>query len=127
MIQPLDLTKLSPAPWHAEQQHDQAEVWGGEGGFSQLMYGALERMTDLEFVVLARNAFDIQMRRRKEGWCVGTDMDGRFRLMGFMLLESMQQNEPWMKWIRTHSFDNPLTCWIEAEKWYVENVENAPH
>lgn len=83
----LDISRLTPAPWR------------------------YSKMTpaDWEFYELARNAFDVMMRRRwwfvpcKNGWKV------RFPERDYTFEEQV--------------FADPFTALVEADCWYVANVE----
>ena len=107
----LDLSKLSPAPW---------VNCGHELFFGRQRQGTRHQQilkeADAEFCALARNAFDIMMRRGwgcshgPRGWWVNCPMEVCLKFgVNFKM-------EP---------FPDPFTALVEAEKWYVEHVENV--
>lgn len=133
----MDLSKLTPAPWYVEDSRTGSDMFIYEGDID---HGAMilsgedrdfsipviavsfeegrfkEEPEDLEFIALARNAFDVMMRRGwtarmvtfADGWGV-CDSHG-----------SPPANFPGALFI----FDDPFTALVEADKWYRENVEN---
>lgn len=56
----MDLSKLTPAPWHAEPVDGIWDVTNGPANDARERYSVLEDMTqnNAEFIALARNAFD---------------------------------------------------------------------
>ncbi len=108
-----DPSKLSPAPW----------LMDGDGG----IFGPhpdppreCSRAVDLEFCCLARNAFDVMMRRgwtaRKmapqEGWLVQDNRNAP------LLQPHMQSGR--LDWFTAA---DPFTALVEADQWYRVNVE----
>lgn len=96
----IDLSKLSPAPWVSDKD---ADIWHG----SHLIFrhtGCNE--DDADFCALARNAFDVMMRR---GWNVYKEMDG-WSIGNDSFLRGMGDCDP-------------FTALVEADKWYAENIE----
>ena len=130
----LDLSKLSPMPWTWEE-HPRAAYKHYEGklgkfvdhrglavcsfGNSESDYqqcGAEPSKDNIEFITLATKAFDIMMRRGwgcshgPRGWWVNCPMEVCLKFgVNFKM-------EP---------FPDPFTALVEAEKWYVEHVENV--
>ncbi len=112
----IDLEKLSPAPWQSTGH----ELYYGR---SPCFHQQISKATDAEFIALARNAFDVMMRRKWHAefyvggaWCVVTDDGGilyRFRANGG-------------DGLRITATD-PFTALVEADKWYLENVEKVTH
>jgi hypothetical protein len=94
----MDMSKLTPAPWGKD--------WHAvEGCCSE---------TDSEFIALARNAFDVLMRR---GWAVAKHFD---HWAVFYNDDDMTWVVPWDQWPK---WSDPFTALVEADKWYKENIE----
>jgi hypothetical protein len=76
--------------------------WEGEDGNA-----------DAAFIALARNAFDVMMRR---GWGIFRLKDETWRVQDEFSL--------WL-WNDGRFFDgpDPFTALVEADRWYRENVE----
>lgn len=120
----IDLEKLSPAPWGSGPGTDIPEdlakddfYWGGptdwgagsliehfRNGQGQESWDQLK--TDIDFIALARNAFDVMMRR---GW-YPIPYFGKWRAHGA---------DGYMG----DKFPDPFTALVETDKWYKENVE----
>lgn len=105
----IDISKLGPAEtWHPEN-------WD----VLTLAYFATDAgATDLAFIKLARQAFDVMMRR--PSWYVQCLMlpDRRvYKVFGDGLDSIVCRNMPRIR-------DDPFTALVEADKWYVENVES---
>lgn len=84
------------------------------------------RMEDVtgEFIALARNAFDVMMRRKT--WIVRlmpshADRDSWVVLWG--LASGPGPFKEYQAWAYERNHDNPFTALVEADKWYRENVE----
>ena len=105
----IDLNWLTPAPWTA----DGCDVRGplnadrcpmmsiyDEGGHSE---------TEAAFIALARNAFDVLIRR---GWGVVRFTDGWKVFL----------SDDW-SFLRSACWADPFTALVEADKWYKANVE----
>jgi hypothetical protein len=70
------------------------------------------------FIALARNAFDVMMRR---GWFPKrADISRKWFVL--RLSDSFQHEEL----IGTGCADDPFTALVEADEWYKENVEGRP-
>jgi hypothetical protein len=117
----IDLTRLSPAPWFNWSRGTKGEfgLFCGDPNDPSDIYDLNERdeETDLEFVALARNAFEVMMRR---GWSVRRTVDHHWMVVG--------DNDTWLfhpKYGDYFMEDNPFTSLIEADKWYRENVDKA--
>lgn len=132
----IDQTKLTPAPWRSERRYsDGIEVVprincernaDRECGRVADLVGAPylgyeSTVVNAEFIALARNVFDVMMRRGWEfrtvpgcGYCAtfttGHCVDDTWIAEG---------NKPTMK--RFHA--DPFTCLVEADAWYKANVE----
>ena len=113
-----DLTKLTPAPWRV------AGVQGQTTKYVACSAGVLSLSmseANAEFTALARNAFDVMMRRR---WTVEP--------CGAMWYASACEDEddlccsPVIPWGQNPAiFADPFTALVEADKWYRENVETV--
>lgn len=128
----IDLTKLTPVPCRVEVVDD---VGGGHyakiASTGSRFIGSFWQQADAEFYVLARNAFDVMMRREwfassyqtRDGKAIGWrldkqcvyDLKGNIGVIGW----------DFEKLIDSRFFADPLTAIVEADKWYRENVEKA--
>jgi len=111
----LDLSKLTPAPWevHDGGRSDHTVCQRVGEGCKPLFerWDGTNDLTDAEFIALARNAFDVMMRRgwtpRKEerGWVAADAKTGLCpqSFPGFF-----------------QAADDPFTALVEADKWYKE-------
>jgi hypothetical protein len=117
----MDMSKLTPAPWTCRPSCAGAD-WGfdvpelEDADYRDSRFG---NQADAEFIVLARNAFDVMMRR---GWnpCKSS-LSGNWRIdMNdgdyFTIPLDATDIEPW-------EFADPFTALVEADRWYRENVE----
>jgi hypothetical protein len=132
----IDLSKLTPAPWSARSNHDhstlppQVDSVKENGIMSpypviQMMWlchestkEAEDRMiaeceANCEFVALARNAFDVMMRR---GWGVFFSASG----WGVVFPNESRFSSPVL---RGERYTDPLNALVEADKWMTEQVE----
>jgi hypothetical protein len=114
----IDLSKLSPAPW---------EQWGYdtrticlpptqelELAASCESLGTMHSIDDAAFIVLARNAFDVMLRR---GW----DTYFSKSLHQWTVFRGAPELRDY-----PHSWhDDPFTALVEADKWMRENVEKV--
>ena len=102
----IDLTKLTPAPWEVvKDQGSQTIFIPRPNGFPML----LEEDNDpvpLEFAALARNAFDVMMRRKWEAEWLLVGVDSALEI----LPEQLQK----MRW------PDPFTALVEADRWMTE-------
>lgn len=90
----IDLANLTPAPWiSAPFKSD------GSGG-------TWLDIADAHFIAIARNAFDVMMRR---GWSVKCFQSGRWYV---------DNGSEYL-----NSADDPFTALLEADAWYKANVE----
>ncbi len=124
----IDLSKLTPAPWEADESH---LVHGRSGtlretpGFAK--FESDNRNEDAAFCALARNAFDVMMRR---GWYACRDgFDGESFVGWIVCSRPTKSHCPNV--MGRHkgpisSWPDPFTALVEADKWYQENVENKP-
>ncbi len=113
----MNMNKLTPAPWIlAPWTLKQADVIEGVEDepctVAKCWSSSFAPAPDIakvnaEFIALARNAFDVMMRR---GWGVEKLGDG------------WQIVTDEMRALR-ESFSDPFTALVEADKWHKENVE----
>lgn len=107
----IDLSKLTQAPWHtAECYGDYNRVLSGYLDIPDIGAGKLDR-EDAEFIILARNAFDVLMRHKTwqpfwifdDVWIVKSN--------GTVVTPPGDAFE----------WSDPFTALVEADKWYKEN------
>lgn len=102
----MDVSKLTPAPWFI----------GGKLYLNRYPRAVEAVPTDYEFVNLARNAFDVMLRRH---WHAEYEPVSRTWIVSeFDWLAAPQLSWP-----------DPFTALVEADKWYSANVEpcaNSP-
>lgn len=110
----IDFTKLTPAPWEVlKDKESQTLFIPRPNGFPML----LEEDNDpvpLEFAALARNAFDVMMRRRwqAEWWLAEGELFGVDSALT-NLPEELQK----MRW------PDPFTALVEADRWMTEQED----
>lgn len=110
----LDLTKLTAAPWKS----DGCNVIGPpeESGHMQIYDEGGHNEADAVFIALARNAFDVMMRRKK--W---------FPVPNGVSWDVCQENgtleDPELVHAWPMDWPDPFTALVEADKWYKEHVE----
>ena len=109
-----DLSKLSPAPWFLAQQGPMLSVCSeGQPIIADMAnYLRANYRDDAEFIALARNVFDIMVRR---GWWVAPlEVVSPPRTIWFVV-----------GGIGTRRFNatDPFSALIAADKWYREHVE----
>ncbi len=119
-------SELRPAPWRYQEEcpEQDADVGVFDATGQSVVVGDCMLCQDLEFVALARNAFDVMMRR---GWSVGCH-NGKFAAF-------MPASVPQGKYMAQGSTvvikddleqgyrADPFTALVEADEWYRENVE----
>lgn len=108
----MDLGKLSPAPWQVA-----SGSWGNGGCYSYVCNinhdTRADGETDREFITLARNAFDVMMRR---GWTANWNVDKSWGVQ-----DAWTARYP--KGLGGQGWPDPFTALVEADRWYKENVE----
>lgn len=122
----MDVTKLTPAPWYAAKGSD--EVWHDTSDRSWFVCDAGHNETvkignaeaEAEFIALARNAFDIMMRR---GWWSYLCKDGLWRYSVVLKLERPADLIGGLEGIHLVGYSDPFTAIVEADKWYRETIE----
>lgn len=114
----MNLEKLSPAPWKMDvgaiqtDPYDTPYDWYFARG--PIIKGKIAKEgkeaanTDAEFIALARNAFEVMMKRE---WHAEKTNDG-WEVIGSGHAEIIDSRHP-----------DPFTAIVEADKWYRENVE----
>jgi len=91
----MDLSKLTVAPWES----------------GTLWMDCNLGQEDAEFIVLARAAFEVMMKR---GWAPGRGNNGNWwveNVKGDLVLDQ--------------DYADPFTALVEVDAWYRENVEKA--
>jgi hypothetical protein len=124
----ITLEKLTPAPWTVDAPGCVGHTFK-EGGKRTIAipgdsYNPFPPdIADAEFIALARNAFDVMMRR---GWWAIKDVQGKFFVKGDCKgskFGHQQTPHPCDDWGNPHRLQDPFTSLVEADKWYRENVE----
>lgn len=117
-IRDINLSKLSPAPWEIDKAFGPFALVHRRPDGTVTYVGNTK--TDAEFIALARNAFDVMMRR---GWNPIKGSSGQWYVEDERL-------EAFIHRLQTHGGDgrliratDPFTALIEADRWYRENVE----
>lgn len=135
----IDLSRLTPAPWHVERltvhasfrQREEPEVKVGDSKYDGDPGNFLHRICDLsctrgkyeieltnaEFIALARNAFDVMMRRGWYAYPVSVET-WQVEMCGI-------SNDDRRQWMALGEHADPFTALVEADKWYKENVEKS--
>lgn len=127
----MDVSKLTPLPLEivrgmAPGSYDCAEVrtipplkrGKRTGEYGQTVGHFGHRRTDAEFYLLARQAFDVMMRR---GWyaypalLVGSQA---WRVAGLSMPDDREMDRLGL------FFSDPFTALVEADKWYALNIED---
>ncbi len=106
----MDLSKLSPAPWQVEQFDRGPSLTSGPPDDASERFALDDPMerADMEFAALARNAFDVMLRR---GWGPTRDITGKWGVEEY--------------WCSLPHQPDPFTALVEADKWHKENFEKA--
>lgn len=121
----MDISGLAPAPWKASGCHIESAPIHADGGRMVIYDEGGHNDVDAAFIALARNAFDVMMRRRweahwsAEGWWV----DGEDKGYGGYDANDWHPGM-FQKWLDEYLWSDPYTALVEADKWYVANVEN---
>jgi hypothetical protein len=115
------LQYMSPAPWRGGSPR-----WNVIDAHGRLVAEVVKRFNGdkdvgdahLDFILLARNAFDVMMRR---GWNPYYAADDGWRVEdgGCGGRTTAEVN------IGGKSWPDPFTALVEADRWYRENVEHA--
>ena len=113
----MDLSKLTPAPWRYVPGDDGGCV-SNNAGYPLLLSEDNDNAVDAEFAALARNAFEVMMRRGWQPWL----LNGRWHV-------SSQRQGFIGRWKHCGgdglpiSASDPFTALVEADQWYTEHVE----
>lgn len=120
----MDLSKLTPAPWTYKFSGTCKYPYSVFGPLSSDGSGTSVTNTpwthpsakvDMEFIALARNAFDVMMRR---GWWAEKFSSGKWRL-------SFNCRGCGLGRYSDHHYDDPFTALVEADRWFKENMEDG--
>ncbi len=139
----MNLENLTPAPWATFVTTVTAEPGYGRAFFP--FKGAAERTpiahldctigkaefecANAEFIALARNAFDVMMRR---GWWPelvfkdGNNQQWKVKCLWGHFWTNDWEEERIKKGPTVRTWPDPFTALVEAEKWLVENLEKRP-
>lgn len=114
----LDLSKLTPGPLVVKHSDAMAAVARQDDPNRFVILWQMN-VDDVAFYALARNAFDIQMRR---GWGVKCRHGATFIAVDADGMEVMgPTHAPYVLW---GYFDNPFTAIIAADAWMKEHEVN---
>ncbi len=114
----IDLTRITPAPWFAKGEGICCGVYQGEYGKQGVPIDLQDpTWADAQFIALARNAFDVMMRR---GWHT-RKVGGKWHVVEPQEHKVLYRGQG-MEAICIDAGD-PFTALVEADKWYAENVE----
>ena|SRR5215469_17298542 len=113
----LDVSKLTPEPWTVNKARITIRIKHGE---DYVVESGVRTEDDAEFIVLARKAFGVMMRR---GWKASRDRaDGQWYVSNHQMIEACVPFDGTEKYPR-RLFPDPFTALVEADRWYSENVE----
>ena len=109
----LDLTKLTPAPWHSTGE----DVLGPpDEQYLLCAQGATE--ADCAFVALARTAFEVMMRR---GWYPWREGNGTW--LAWMKHDPVHAKIAGEIQYAPDGHADPFTALVEADAWWRANIE----
>ncbi len=115
-----DLSKLTPAPWATNED---LAILGPDGTAlcsCSCNYGRPTDDANAAFISLARNAFDVLMRRKT--WRVYWDWQ-----FNCFCVEDFQgkpcERDEWL----AARWQDPFTALVEADKWLTEQEKGATH
>lgn len=116
----MDFRKLTPAPQVAEWRDGSKSFIMTVAGVSNAGPWLQCSRDDAEFYALARNAFDVMMRR---GWQPYRLKSGQWDVQE---CDTRECPEPLCENGMPAAWgDDPFTALVEADKWYKENVEKS--
>ncbi len=117
----LDLSRLSPAPW-SEGADEDAHIVCSLGAVATLVADTTSDDGDAEkerahaqFIALARNALDVQLRR-----------DWMMRRHGSPPRFEICVPAPFPSDMPRFIAADPFSPWVEADEWMKANVEKGP-
>ena len=127
----IDLSKLTPAPWRIDEFSDNETTAicgpGSDDHVCIIQHGdelaqgpSPTEEVNAEFIALARNALDVQMRR--EWFSVPDGFTGRWKVATNLQAYKIPM-ELWQAWEDVIRADNPFTALVHADKWYAEHIE----
>lgn len=132
----MDLSKLTPAPWFDNDGYrvhaPTADVDKRSGDVLFEGKHLAATGTDSAFVALARNAFDVMMRRGwyaapiyQQGEVIGWNvLNAHGALAGRDHHRSCATTFMLEGWPFSGLWSDPFTALVEADKWYTEHVES---
>ncbi len=128
----MNIEELSQAPWIPwhKPETGSTQDYHGIAGLPMLArdHAITFREADAEFIALARNAFDVMMRR---GWHTErySTLGGGFMwripmsLANDMIRQHGANAAQFKQFASLAKWLDPFTALVEADKWYKENVE----
>lgn len=140
----MNIEKLTPAPWrserrfsngcetvpriHCDRSKDRECGWVADlVGAPYLGYEST--LANAEFIALARNAFDVMMRR---GWWPIRNTDGKGWRIAWDARDctnGLVKAWPWWDYEKQMdtpaTWPDPFTALTDADKWYRKNVEKS--
>ncbi len=114
----MDVTNITPAPWMNDGEYIlQNDRFGGRSVLGTMRHGTKD---DVEFVTLARAAFDVQMKR---GWTAIQKPGGVF-----VGVDSQNHEPQWcvpnVEWPNAVPFyPDPFSALVAADEWYSREIE----
>lgn len=121
----IDPAKLTPPPWKLSDSHGLCIVsevadrmvadFSPEYARGEAWEG---RRADAEFIVLARHAFDVMMRR---GWSPSLIVNGP-RSGLWIVVGEVREPAKFAVHQKQFAWEDPFTALVEAEAWYQANV-----
>lgn len=125
----MNLEHLAPAPWVAEWRSGSGAYILSAGGVANRGPLIQGKQTDAEFCALARNAFDVMLRR---GWWAQRDCGCDLWRISWNTEDCVNgrvKSFPWWKYEKqtgkAPAWPDPFTALIEADAWYKANVEKG--
>ena len=120
----MDLGKLTPAPWASRPGNPGDCVISKAAGNVTVAAEIDEDTSDAAFIALARNAFDVMMRR---GWNAARDIHRTWFVQNTNCnaIHRVEDND-YLAGSRIARFPDPFTALIEADKWYAANRGDHP-
>lgn len=115
----IDLTKLFSAPWKRGEGDPYTVVGAGGSPILLSEWDNDDGIACLEFAALARNAFDVQMRR---GWETYRKNDGRW----YVAMKGIENGADRYFQLYHHfpnGWSDPFTALVETDAWYRETTE----
>lgn len=128
---PIDLSKLAPAPWKARDCEVESAPINEKGDVMMIYDEGGHNEADAAFIALARNAFDVMMRRgwfaapHQGGWNVLMPMSDTPRADCVSVVSWYKAELAGRPFTNTGGIigPDPFTALIEADAWYKQNVD----